>query len=233
MLILSADSCTEACSVALLKVGPDSAAEILAAEFEVQPRAHARLLPQMIDSVLQQTGRERQQLNALAVAAGPGAFTGIRIGMAYMQGLAAALQLPLIPISSLQAMALQGMIEFAVKHAVVAIDARMAEIYWAEYALDADQGVKTLQAEQLSAPEELRIQSDQAIGLGTGFTLPNTPQQALKAVYSEYFPHASAVARLASLRLQEQPGGFAAEQAEPLYLRNQVAEKPANSRVIV
>jgi len=232
MFLISADSATEACSAALLERDQAGQCRVLAAQYEIAPRGHGQRLPQMIDDVLQQAGCTRQTLDAAAVSCGPGAFTGIRIGMAYLQGLSSALQIPLIPVSSLRAMAWQAAREFSVARVIAAIDARMGEVYWAECEVSGTE-ITLLQPECLTAPDAVVPVSDPAsvIGVGSGMALAALKAEALANTVSDYYPHASAVGELA-LQIPD-ISQFPPEQAEPLYLRNQVAQKPSRSRVIV
>ena len=125
--ILAVDTATEACSVALLCDG-----EIIS-RFAISPREHTQKVLPMVEGVLSEAGIKLNQLDALAFGRGPGSFTGVRIGVGIAQGLALGANLPMIGISSLMALAegayrLQGQ-----ENVLVAIDARMSEIYCAQY----------------------------------------------------------------------------------------------------
>jgi len=98
--ILAIDSSTEACSAALLRED----GEVFAC-FEIAPRQHTRLLPQMMNQVLSESAVEKSRLTHCAFANGPGAFTGIRIAAAQAQGIGIGLGIPLLPISTLATLA--------------------------------------------------------------------------------------------------------------------------------
>ena len=96
--ILAIETSTEACSVAVdCSLGTVS-------RYAEEPRSHTQLLMPMVESVLSEVGLKANQLDAIGVAIGPGSFTGLRIGFAAAQGLAFGLDIPVIPVSSLQIM---------------------------------------------------------------------------------------------------------------------------------
>ncbi len=128
MKLLTLDTSSDACSCAL-----QIDDQILSFE-EIAPRRHADLILEMIDRLFVESGVSPNELDAVAFACGPGSFTGIRIATGVTQGIAFGLQIPVIPISTLAVLA-QGAFHKnpQCNHALVAIDARMSEVYWAEY----------------------------------------------------------------------------------------------------
>jgi tRNA threonylcarbamoyladenosine biosynthesis protein TsaB len=137
--ILAIDTSSAWCSVAL---SAETVPDRLVERHELLgPSASQHLLPWITD-LLKQEGMVLRDLDAIAVGIGPGAFTGVRLSIAVAQGLAYASNLPLAPVASLDAVAasainhplIQAM--DASKHQfTVAMDARMGEIYWANYSL--------------------------------------------------------------------------------------------------
>ena len=126
MKVLAFETSTEACAVALHVDGRTLE------RFELAPRRHAELALPWADALLAEAGVSRAQLDAVAVGRGPGAFTGVRLGIGLAQGIALALDLPVVPVSTLQVLALR-----APAHAdkvLACIDARMGEVYAAAYA---------------------------------------------------------------------------------------------------
>ena len=218
MNILALDSSTEACSVALQR---DDAA--IFSEFEVAPRQHNRLLPQMMESVLKRSNLTKTALTHCAYANGPGAFTGIRIATAQAQGIGLALDIPLIPVSTLAVLAQASLQKFSCDSTLVALDARMDEIYWAVYRRD-ESGLAGLQGEEkLSALASISIPKNLECGAGHGWV------EALRdgagfPVDFEMLPDAKSMLALA--RDAADSGRVVrAEQASINYLRMQVAVK--------
>ncbi|MEO6925678.1 MAG: tRNA (adenosine(37)-N6)-threonylcarbamoyltransferase complex dimerization subunit type 1 TsaB, partial [Rhodanobacter sp.] len=102
MNLLAIETATEACSVALIHGNE------LISRTEIAPRRHTELVLPMADDLLAEAGIGRHALDAIAVGRGPGAFTGVRLGVSLAQGMALALDLPVITISSLAALALEA-----------------------------------------------------------------------------------------------------------------------------
>ncbi len=130
--ILALDTATEACSAALLREDG-----CVFSEFEIAPRQHTRLLPRMMDAVIAAAAIDKRQLTHCAFSNGPGAFTGIRIAAAQAQGIGIALGIPLVPVSTLAVLAQVAFDRGEAERVLVALDARMQEVYWAVYNRDA------------------------------------------------------------------------------------------------
>ena len=225
MNILAIETATEACSAAVYRDG-----EIFH-RFELAPRKHTQLILPMMDEVLAEADITRDELDAIAFGRGPGAFTGLRIAVGVSQGLALALEKPLIGISTMAAMA-QQISETEDTNGLsllAAIDARMNEVYWARY--QSIDGEVVLQGEeQVSAPE-LLTQSDNidSVVFGSGWeayhsALLESPPSWIKASVADVFPSAYYIAKLAATAYQRGELLDAAD-AEPVYLRNNVAKK--------
>ncbi len=225
--ILALDTSAEACSVALLA---DNTVEEL---FELAPRDHTRLILPMVDRLLAQCGVSLGQLDAIAFGAGPGAFTGLRISAGVVQGLAFGAQLPVIPVSSLAAVA-QGF--FAVSpppspaQALVCMDARMGELYFGAYAWRDGEAVLEGR-ERLLAPTDLLLDTTDAgvyHALGSGWRyldqMPALDAAGFASVDTGVLPRAKAIAQLGSFRLVRGET-ISAGEVEPVYLREQVAWK--------
>ena len=132
MKLLALDTATEACSAAVWVDGG------VAERYLLAPRRHAALIMPMIEDVLAEAGLGVGHLDAIAFGRGPGAFTGIRIAVGITQGIAFAADVPVVPISTLAALALGAAREFEQTHIATALDARMGEIYWGVYRVDGD-----------------------------------------------------------------------------------------------
>jgi tRNA threonylcarbamoyladenosine biosynthesis protein TsaB len=220
MNLLAFETATESCSVALLS------GDALIERSELAPRRHAELALPMADALLAEAGLARAQLDGIAVGRGPGSFTGVRLAVSLAQGLAFALDRPVVTVSSLAALALEAPDDDAAILAV--IDARMGELYAAAYRRTADGLVEALDDERVCAPETLDLPpADAWVVVGTGWAtyadalrkrLPVAPLHADGARW----PQARHVARLAAPQLAA-GAGLAAEQALPVYLRDKVA----------
>ncbi|MCK4744288.1 MAG: tRNA (adenosine(37)-N6)-threonylcarbamoyltransferase complex dimerization subunit type 1 TsaB [Sulfuriflexus sp.] len=228
MKILAIDTSTEACSAALLTDG-----EVIQ-RYQIAPRQHAELILGMCDELLAESNCKLSELDAIAFGRGPGAFTGVRIATGVVQGIAFAHDLPVVPVSSLAAMAFAAWTEKKTSHAMTAIDARMGEVYWACYECN-DAGVKEIVAEQVCPPDQVDLPtSDSWVGIGSGW---DTYQQELKSIVGESimdidgncFPQAQHIAMLAALSV-EKGEVLAAAQAMPVYLRDNVAKKKAEQK---
>ncbi|MDH3387272.1 MAG: tRNA (adenosine(37)-N6)-threonylcarbamoyltransferase complex dimerization subunit type 1 TsaB [Gammaproteobacteria bacterium] len=218
MNILAIDTSTEACSAALLR---DDGAVF--GEYAVAPRQHTTLLPAMMDNVLQASGLDKRAITHCAFANGPGAFTGIRIAAAQAQGIGIALDIPLLPVSTLAVLAQTGFDRLDCDRILAALDARMGEIYWAIYRRDENGHARLVGAERLSAAAEVEIAAAVECGVGHGW-IDELRGAVGFEVDAGLLPDARALLKLAesSARLGL---GVDAGAAAINYLRNRVAEK--------
>lgn len=191
MKLLAFETATEACSVALWIDGA------VRERFEVAPRRHAELGLPWAEALLSEAGIAKSQLDAIAVGRGPGAFTGVRLGVALAQGIALALDRPVVAISTLRVLAAgaekggeKGPESFSTRNTfasevssgendsgpfsslriLAAIDARMGEVYTAAFACSGGEPV-ACSAETVSTPDAVGLPGEQDgwIGVGTGF----------------------------------------------------------------
>lgn len=123
-MLLAVDTALGACSVALLD-GDEVCAHIL----EPMERGHAERLAPMVDEAMKSAGADFARLTRLAVTTGPGTFTGQRVGLAFMRGLRLALKIPLVGVTTLEAMAAAAMAETGETRAAAIHDARREEAY--------------------------------------------------------------------------------------------------------
>ena len=226
--ILAIDTSTAWCSVAL-SLGDET--PILRHEL-VSAGASQLVLP-WVEALLEQANIKLNELDAIAVGIGPGAFTGVRLGVAAVQGLAIACDLPILPVASLDAIAAQliktNLFEDAKpRNFVIAIDARMDEIYWAKYESPMQQQdlAKRIGDIHLSKPEELDLTGVQFLAgsalqvygerLFAKATLPS------KALDAQIHLTALGVLDCAKVRLKE-GRQIHVRELEPLYVRDKVA----------
>lgn len=219
MKILAIDTSTESCSAALYCDGDISGRN------ELAPRRHAELILPMVDQLLAETQITLKNLDALAFGRGPGSFTGVRIAAGVIQGLAFALDLPVVTVSSLAALA-QGAMEKSTT-LFSAIDARMSEIYWGVFTTGKKNIVSPLGEEQVMKPGLVEIPVDvRCFGIGSGFNrYPDILRRKLGACLSGFdgnrYPIAADMIPLA-LRDYESGLAVSAEHALPVYLRDEV-----------
>ncbi|MCC8378775.1 tRNA (adenosine(37)-N6)-threonylcarbamoyltransferase complex dimerization subunit type 1 TsaB [Xenorhabdus sp. PB30.3] len=227
--ILAIDTATEACSVALWNDG------LIEAQFEISPREHTQRILPMVEAVLSKGGIKLQQLDALAFGRGPGSFTGVRIGVGIAQGLALGAELPMIGVSSLKTM-VQGVFRLKnISNVLVAIDARMGEVYWAQYTRD-EQGIWSGdETESVLKPEQVQAIMSNLTGewaiAGTGWeAYPQLLESHLTLIPGDMaLPHAEDMLPLA-VQMWKEGEATAVELAEPVYLRNEVTWKKLPGR---
>ncbi|MDF0751959.1 tRNA (adenosine(37)-N6)-threonylcarbamoyltransferase complex dimerization subunit type 1 TsaB [Marinobacter sp. 71-i] len=231
MKLLALDTSSEGCSAALLV--DDSVAE----RFELAPRGHTRLLMPMIRELLAEQNLVPADLDALAFACGPGSFTGLRIATGVIQGLAYGLDIPVIPVSSLAAVAEDAIAQQNLADGdglAVAFDARMGEVYWANYVCRGGQP-ELMGGEQVCTPGSVTLAPGVSrwFGVGQGWSLregfPKGVTGAMETIDDTLVPRASRVAGIAA-RAFRAGAGVAAEQAQPVYIRDEVAWKKLPGR---
>jgi len=204
------ETSTEWCSVALWRDGELSAIEQRAAN------RHGELALPMLERLLAAAGLKAADLEAIAFGAGPGSFTGLRIACGIAQGLAFARGLPVLGVSSLEAMAE----ECGAPRVVACLDARMGEVYYSALEKRGARWAEVVPAQCVAPAAAPRPPGEGWVGCGNGFAAYGT--MGLRSVYPEIHPGAAAVARLAAPRLAAGEGMDAA-RAAPNYLRDKVA----------
>ncbi|WP_277183396.1 tRNA (adenosine(37)-N6)-threonylcarbamoyltransferase complex dimerization subunit type 1 TsaB [Caballeronia sp. BR00000012568055] len=245
-VLLALDTSTEFCSAALLLADSVSAPPSSAPQYESGPIrvwfrheatgavSSARVLP-MVRELFDTAGLVLADCDAIAFGAGPGSFTGLRTATGVAQGLAFGLNVPVVPVSTLLACAEAARLHDASLPArvLVALDARMDEVYWADYlfddADDAQGEWRTLHPASLDAPGALPLPDAPFVLAGNaaaafGDRLPVAA--AASVVDHEALPHALPVA-LVGLRVLRAGHAVAPELAAPEYIRNKVAQTTA------
>ncbi len=221
MNLLAIETATETCSVAL-----SINAEVIE-RYQHAPRQHAELLLPWVDSVLAEAGVGFSSLDAIAFSRGPGSFTSLRIGIGVVQGLAWASDCPVVPVSSLAATA-QTAVSEGIKSALVALDARMNEVFTATFETNRNGIMLLVDTERVCSPEKVeRPVNSETYGIGIGFDrypALHTLAGTLVGIQSDIWPKASSVLKLAEVWLQTNEA-LPAELAQPVYLRDNVAKK--------
>jgi tRNA threonylcarbamoyladenosine biosynthesis protein TsaB len=224
MNLLGIDTATEACSVALWRDGTVSGRHAVAG------RSHSELLRPMVAEVLAEAGLRAADIDAFACGIGPGSFAGVRIGVAFVQGMAAALDRPVVALTSLELLAMQG-IRSGCSSVLPAIDARMNEVYVAFYTADADGWPRIGQPAQVcpaNALAQWQLPLQPQLGIGSGWSAHGDALAAVLGGFSPLqrrggaLPDIADGMGLAAHRLQD-GSAATAMQLQPLYLRNKVA----------
>ncbi len=220
LTILALETSTEACSVALARDG-----EVIE-RHEIAGRGHTERVFPMIDAVLGEASAPRTAIDVVAFGRGPGSFTGVRIAASIAQGIAFAGDLPVVPVSTLAALAVGGARVSGALRFACALDARRAEIYAAAYVFD-DAAAEPIEvvAECVIAPGKLVLPAPHDwVGVGNGwqtyagrFGATGAPPREVPLPH----PRARDVATLAAA-MHAAGRSIAAHEAVPLYLRRGV-----------
>lgn len=181
----------------------------------------------MIDQTLADSGTAMSSLDAVAFGRGPGSFTGVRIAAATAQALAFGADLPVVPVSSLAALAQSVYAEKGATRVAAAFDARMNEVYWGVFETDGNHLMRAVRSESACAPDALPpLKGRDWTGAGGGWQAYETELRkkfgnTVVRILPDRFPTAGAAALLAA-------DGYArgdavgARDALPVYLRDQV-----------
>lgn len=220
--ILALDASTDACSVALSHAGK------VTHIFEIAAKSHTQRLLPMVDEMLRDANCTLHDLDAIAFGRGPGSFTGLRICMGAVQGLAFGANLPVIPVSTLQAMAqayVAGNPDTSLP-LLVALDARMDEIYWGLYG--AGKIPTLLEEEHVMRPADVcehplvKDLNKQFIAIGPGWHYKDLHNIVPEMLIQDAHPNAQFILPIAL-------DAFAKGQtqsvfdAQPVYLRDSVS----------
>jgi tRNA threonylcarbamoyladenosine biosynthesis protein TsaB len=227
-IILAIETSSELASCALLN------GETLLARASSGVRTHSQSILPMVQELLAEAGLTLAQCDAIAFGAGPGSFTGVRTACGIAQGLAFGASLPVVPLVTLEAMALACHLQTGAADILAVLDARMGEVYWAQYRVDG--GLQVIAEPALCAPGDVApLAVDGALtACGNGFTA--YPEAFAGRPYADgalagIMPHAGEIARLGAAALAA-GHGLPAAQAQPIYLRNKVAYTSAERQVI-
>jgi tRNA threonylcarbamoyladenosine biosynthesis protein TsaB len=226
MIVLGLDTATDACTCGLWMDG------VILEDHRVQPRKHAELILEMIHGLLLEAELQVGDLDGVAFGCGPGSFTGLRIAAGVTQGLAFGAGVPVVPVSTLHALATCAARESGAAAVLAGFDARMNEVYWGAYLMDQQDPQAPMQpcgADALGAASDIvlpEIGSVSWVGVGSAFStfgdqLRASLGERLGDVYEDLLPHGADVAALGAQGLA-QGQGVPAELAMPVYLRNQV-----------
>ena len=213
--IIAIETSTELASVALLRNGSVSKRQSSGAQ------THSMTVLAMLQDLMQQAGITLSQCDALAFGMGPGSFTGVRTACGLAQGLAFGAAIPVVPVVTLLAIADAARRDGAGDNIVSILDARMGEVYWAQYCFQGEWEVVI--APTLSKPSALRPEGlVHACGNGLAAYADDFLQLGDMPRHAAIAPHATDIAQLA-VSAVNRGEMLHARDAQPLYLRNKVA----------
>jgi tRNA threonylcarbamoyladenosine biosynthesis protein TsaB len=230
-IILAIETSSELASCALLNSAAGADAPVLTRESS-GVRTHSQSVLPMVQDLLREAGIALSDCDAIAFGAGPGSFTGVRTACGVAQGLAFGAKKPVLPLVTLEAMAEACRARTGAHDVLAVLDARMGEVYWAQYRYDG--GWQAVHAPALCAPGLLAPTIVPGLAAcGNGFTacgeeLARALAQAgagpvlAATAQAGILPHARELAQLGAAALAAGQG-VPADQAQPIYLRNKVA----------
>ncbi|MDP1614367.1 MAG: tRNA (adenosine(37)-N6)-threonylcarbamoyltransferase complex dimerization subunit type 1 TsaB [Methylococcales bacterium] len=223
MKLLAVETATEACSAALYIDGD------ITERFALAPKEHTQLILPMIDGLMADAGLTSFDLDALAFGCGPGSFTGVRIATGIIQGIAFGADLPVVPVSTLAAIAQDFFCSNNDNVAFVAMDARMGEIFWGVYQRNEPGYAELIGREAVTPAKMIEFPDSAGVGIGSGWgvyrhELMTQLAGRVNRCQTDLLPRASAIARLGA-RGFEQGLAVPVEKAMPVYLRDKVAKK--------
>lgn len=217
-IILAIETSSELASCALLD------GERVAWRESSGVRTHSQSVLPMVQELLAEGGIKLSDCDAIAFGAGPGSFTGVRTACGVAQGLAFGARLPVLPLVTLEAMAQACRARTGAAEVLAVLDARMGEVYWAQYRYD--NGWQVVAEPALCAPGAVEpVPVDGLAACGNGFAAyPDAfaGRAFAQGALSDIMPHARELAVLAAAAFAQGKAVDAAH-AQPLYLRNKVA----------
>jgi tRNA threonylcarbamoyladenosine biosynthesis protein TsaB len=220
MNLLAFDTSTSACSVALIK------GDTLLEEHSIAPMQQAALILPMIQALLSRANLSLSALDAIAFGCGPGSFTGIRIASSVAQGISFAYSLPIIQISSLAATAQAAYDAQKWRKLLVAVDARMDQVYWARYEVNQQGLVELREQEKVCSPHAILVLEKEMDWYGVGDGWGPYGETLIKALAFQpreiarlQTATATGVVKLAKAKLEAGQTGVSASDVSPVYLR--------------
>lgn len=189
---------------------------------QLAPRKHAELVLPFLQQLLAQAKLVKTDIEGIVFGHGPGAFTGVRIGMSIVQGLALGLAVPVMAVSTLHNMAVGAWLGGHRGRVLVGNDARMNEVYWAGFELD-EHSVRRLSKDALSVPENLCCSGFDGY-LGSAFGVFDVLREQLdeQKVDDKAMPNADNLLHLAGLYFAKQ--AVPISQIKPNYVRSRVVQ---------
>ncbi|WP_180170250.1 tRNA (adenosine(37)-N6)-threonylcarbamoyltransferase complex dimerization subunit type 1 TsaB [Acinetobacter sp. YH12027] len=214
MKLLALETANEQCSVSIV----DETQELYF-QLDLRAKAQTQTILPMIEQGLNQTAIELADLTAIGFSRGPGSFSGVRINAAVTQALAWANDIPVVPVSTLQALAQAAHRVHGLTEVTAVLDARMQEVYIASYHLDANGIMQAVNEEQLLSYADATPQIKFTV-VGSGSELIQSEQTQ----YKDLSATAQDIATIARVAAQRK-AWVSAELALPVYLRDNAWKK--------
>jgi tRNA threonylcarbamoyladenosine biosynthesis protein TsaB len=222
-MILALETATKNCSVALVNT---DGGNLTLREHSSEKYSHAEKLNGFIQEVLDAAGKTFSDLDAIAVSKGPGSYTGLRIGVSTAKGLCYALNIPLISIGTLPAMAHGAMLkEESFEAYVPMIDARRMEVFTQSYSKDKRE-IDKLRAQIVESESFDHLIGKKTLFFGDGAAKCEETLDKEEFVFlKEFEPSAADVAQLAIEKFKAKDFEDVA-YFEPFYLKDFIAGPP-------
>jgi len=215
MNILAIDTCTEVASITLYSYGIKTSRMV-----SDNAKSSGHIL-KLCDEVFSEADTKLSEVDFIAYAKGPGAFTGVRMCIGVVQGLSLACNIPTLGFSTLELLGYRASKKFKTQKVATAIDARMGEVYWAVYL----EGI--VKSERICKPEQVDKLSAEFVGVGSGWKIYKDSlikASEIKCIEPEFYPDSSDLVDLSILSI-ELGKKVTHELPQPTYLRNNVAQK--------
>ncbi len=215
MNILAIDTCTDVASLTLYSSGVKTSRKV-----SNIAKSSGHIL-KLCDEVFSEADTKLSEVDFIAYANGPGAFTGVRMCIGVVQGLSLACNIPTLGFSTLELLGFRASKKFNTQKVAAAIDARMGEVYWAVYL----EGI--VKSERICKPEQVDKLSAEFVGVGSGWKIYKDSlikASEIKCVEPEFYPDSSDLIDLSILSI-ESGQKVTNKLPQPTYLRNNVAQK--------
>lgn len=218
-IILAVETATTACSAAIWLNGS------IKWRFKIAPQRHSEIILTFIDELLIEAGIQLKEVDAIAFSCGPGSFMGVRIATSIAQGIAYGIEKPVIPVSTLQALAQSAYQKIERGRIIAGLDAHINSIYWGCYQADKDGIMQVIIEDRLSKPAAIAFSGDDWIAAGNAWEVyADFLKVPFKVAHSSIYPDAASVTLIANQKLIRGET-FQPEKAKPIYILETVARK--------
>lgn len=193
---------------------------------------HSMTVIPMLQKLLANASLTVADCDAIAFGCGPGSFTGLRTACGIVQGISFGIDIPVVPVVTLEAMAESCRRKYGKNDVVPVLDARMHEVYWAEYAYKYGNW-EIISVPQLSSASAV-TNKNSVVYCGNGLSAYADDMKDIvinREQFLDIYPHAEDIALLAEKKYLNKDY-ISSEMIQPLYLRNKVALKTAEREAL-